>query len=366
MGEWFVYDVRFKDESKDLVSAMAEKGVLQRDIGNTGQNNFFKIDFSNLDANEDWSRYTQFNCNHLTVEQKGNALTYSIKWAPDDRFSSCFSKMFPDETVMVSRLYTARGMDSQWYEKNGRVVNKDGVPINSGIGVMNQKLVKECGNGRYKVRFNLGEEGWRTAFFSSSDVWPVTYERALSDFRAEGEERLAGYAVMFVGDNVTLYKDRAQGGGKEEIPVEAFLEKYFAAKNKYADDCRRIVSITGLPENAFTEKHNRNGDTYYLVDIPVTPNIAESGQITIAASDYTVNLVEGSVMLGQKSKVHRAKTMGENGSRIDIEIKNGAIEEAYERATHPERFVRTNATQTEVAVENTQTSQEEPEEEMER
>lgn len=325
MSATYVYEVKFYgEENQSIASLMKEKGLLRRNDPNPD----FKVSCADLSGTEDWERYEKDGERNVFMREEGNSLFYGTKWSPDDRVSDCLSKMFPDKVLEVIRTYD-NAADALWYEKNGKFCNKDGEEINAAIPLLNSNLVKKCENGRYRVRFNLGEKGWKSVFFSEKDVEPVTYVY-------NGTVETAGYLVMFPKDSVTLYTTTIRNmveneSNKEQMHTADFLTMYYAAKEKYASDMRGYAEVKGLPRTAFHEKEVDNGvPEYYLVDIPVSEDVAPSGKITISAGVFNVNLEEGNVGLGRNSARRKATTM-ENGRREEIWLTNKDIASGYEK-----------------------------------
>lgn len=325
MSATYVYEVKFYgEETQNIASLMKEKGLLRRNDPNPD----FKVSCADLSRTEDWERYEKDGEKNVFMREEGNSLFYGTKWSPDDRVSDCLSKMFPDKVLEVIRTYD-NAANALWYEKNGKLCNKEGEELSAAIPLLHSNLVKKCENGRYRVRFNLGEKGWRSVFFSEKDVEPITYVY-------NGTVETSGYLIMFSSDEVATHRTTINNmvenvSNEEKMLTADFLSLYYAARERYKEDMNKQVSIEGLPRSAFKEMRG-GGNIYYLVDIPVSTDVVTSGSVTVAISSDDVSLDDGKVMLGSAGYARRATTLiGENARREEIKIANKNIVAGYEK-----------------------------------
>ena len=175
MGEWYDYNIRFKDNGPDITETLIKDGYAAplEDNDRLGLN-IAKIDeaIKNHPVTKKWrisddikdrflGNYYRnrddkpFDIIHIGKggSSHPDSIFYVNKWSPNLAIAEAISALYPERLVEAIETAPYFDRDTVSYMKNGDWANKEGEKLAAGLWGINPKLIKEPKDGMVRYRF---------------------------------------------------------------------------------------------------------------------------------------------------------------------------------------------------------------------
>ena len=342
MGEWYDYEVTFKDKNArpSLLERLIADGYaeIKEHDNNTphgADSKYVNLHIKKIDGiiksghADDEGYPERFLGRHYKKEEDapfddihvgqcdgGSGVFYVNKWSPNVLIAKALSALYPEEILEVKELAPYYDRDKVAYFKGGDECNLSGEKLSGVIWAPNPRLIKENPDGSAVISLPIGDadDRWGRVSVPASDLSHVTYSSAVS-----GETHTYPNSVFFTKEAVeVVFSNRTVAMTPAELE-----EAYCESKNSYRAFANEEMVLERVPrENIFRR------DEYSIVTVHVPTDVSENGRLTTTVQNPFVDFETGFVRLGPRKKEKTVQVM-ENGRLVRSRMLMEKIRDLY-------------------------------------
>ncbi len=346
MGEWYDYNIRFKDNGPEIHETLIKDGYASLETNKAG-NTDLRLYLSRIDEAikdhdlvknskdpEIRNRYLGYYYRdrenkpfdsiivRMVRHDHGDSfcpdsIFYVNKWVPNNAIPLAISALYPERLVEVIETAPYFDRDTTSYIKNGDWVNKEGEKLVAGLWGINPKFIKEPKDGMARVSLPVGDENDKWGSF-------MTPLKNISGYVYSGGV-VENNTVFFTEKTIRLsFKNSIK-----TYPVKDLVKEFYEAKNNFRDYARESMILENVPPENLKKHEGQHGDFYVL-----NVHLEEGRSYSLTVPDHSVGN-DGCVNLGERKRARNTRIVEENGRFEQEYISNEKIKKAYD--TYPQR-----------------------------